>query len=322
MPSLARIKTGVPEMFEQARLVGNTYGGSEAHWFLDMCWCLIRYGARPIDYVRFEFYKKSAHERNRYLTIYRYFKLLKKVGYLNEATHGKIAEYKTFADYIRRPWIVVGKDTDPQIVKQFIAKHGVVFAKPNMGDQGKGVMKIKADDSKAIEELLVECKQGTYVVEDAIKQDPDIEAINPSSVNTVRVTTLTDKQGCPQIISVILRAGAPGSHVDNWGAGGVGYNFNLETGICDQYGKDKKNRKYIYHPGSNKQMLGYKLPHFEEIKDYVTKLGKLVPNVRYIGWDVAITTDGFDLVEMNCPAGHDMFQSFDNPVYERMKEIL
>lgn len=322
MSLLAQIKTGVPEMFEQSRLVADTYGGRKTHWFFDMVWSLIRYGARPIDYVRFEFHKKSAHERNRYLTIYRYFRILKKVGYLNEATHGKIAEYKTFADYICRPWMVADKDTDPQLIKDFISKHGVVFAKPNMGDQGKGVMKIKADDSKAIEELLFECKQGAYVVEGAIKQDPDIEAINPSSVNTVRVTTLTDRQGCPQIISVILRAGAPGSHVDNWGAGGVGYNFNLETGICDQYGKDKKNRKYIFHPGSNKQMLGYKLPHFEEIKDYVIKLGKLVPNVKYIGWDVAITTDGFDLVEMNCPAGHDMFQSFDNPIYERIKEIL
>lgn len=313
---------GFREFGEQAQIVSSTYGGSKFHWIVSMVWCLMRYGARPMDYVRFEFHRKSARERNRYLTLYRYKKLLNRFGYYNETTRGKIAEYKTFSDFIRRPWMIADKDTAPQLVKDFITKHGVVFAKPNMGDQGKGVMKIKADDSKAIEELLVECKHGTYVVEDAIKQDPDIEAINPSSVNTVRVTTLTDKQGCPQIISVILRAGAPGSHVDNWGAGGVGYNFNLETGICDQFGKDKKNRKYIYHPGSNKQMLGYKLPHFEEIKDYVTKLGKLVPNVRYIGWDVAITTDGFDLVEMNCPAGHDMFQSFDNPVYERMKEIL
>lgn len=313
---------GFREFGEQAQIVSSTYGGSKFHWIVSMVWCLIRYGARPMDYVRFEFHRKSARERNRYLTLYRYKKLLNRFGYYNETTHGKIAEYKTFSDFIRRPWIIADKDTDPQAIKDFISSQGVVFAKPNMGDQGKGVMKIKADDSKAIEELLFDCKQGAYVVEGAIEQDPDIATINPSSVNTVRVTTLTDKQGCPQIISVILRAGAPGSHVDNWGAGGVGYNFNLETGICDQYGKDKKNRKYIFHPGSNKQMLGYKLPHFEEIKDYVIKLGKLVPNVKYIGWDVAITTDGFDLVEMNCPAGHDMFQSFDNPVYERMKEIL
>ena len=322
MPALARIKTGVPEMFEQARLVADTYGGRKTYWFFDMVWSLIRYGARPIDYVRFEFHKKSAHERNRYLTIYRYFRILKKVGYLNEATHGKIAEYKTFADYIRRPWIVADKNTEPQVVKDFITKQGVVFAKPNMGDQGKGVIKIKSEDNQAIEELLNECKKDSFVVEGAIENATEIAVINPSSLNTVRVTTLTDKKGDVQILSVILRAGAPGSHVDNWGAGGVGYNFNLETGVCDQYGKDKKNKKYVYHPGSNIQMIGFKLPHFEEVKEYVVKLAKLVPQTRYIGWDVAITPDGFDLVEMNCPAGHDMFQSFDNPVYKKIKSVL
>lgn len=44
-----------------------------------MAWCMVRYGARPIDYVRFEFHKKSGRERDRYLTIFRYFKLAKKL---------------------------------------------------------------------------------------------------------------------------------------------------------------------------------------------------------------------------------------------------
>lgn len=276
-----------------------------------MLWCLLRYGARPIDYVRFEFHKKSRRERNRYLTFYRYKRLLKRFGSYNKATYGKIAACNTFAESIRRSWIVADKNSDPQTLKAFIAKHGVVFAKTDHGDQGKGVMKINADDTIAIDELLKECKKEPFVVEEAIVQDPAIAKINPSSVNTFRVTTLTDKNGCAQIISIVLRVGTPGSHVDNWGSGGVGYNFNLETGICDQYGKDKQNRKYIYHPGSNMLMLGFKLPHFEEIKEYVINMCKIVPDVRYIGWDVAITANGFDLVEMNCPAGHDMFQSFE-----------
>ena len=53
-------------------------------------------------------------------------------------------------------------------------------------------------------------------------------------------------------------------------------------------------------------------------KNYVIELTKVYPQARYVGWDVAITPDGFDLVEMNCPAGHDMFQSFNNPIYDIM----
>lgn len=134
MPSLERIKTGIPEIFEQARIVTEKTGINRGRVIISELWCLLRYGARPIDYVRFEFYKKNHHERNRYLTIYRYLRLLKKFGYYSEATHGKIAEYKTFSGFIHRPWVVADKDTDPQSIKDFIKAQGVVFAKPNMGD--------------------------------------------------------------------------------------------------------------------------------------------------------------------------------------------
>ena len=55
------------------------------------------------------------------------------------------------------------------------------------------------------------------------------------------------------------------------------------------------------------------IPEFKE-------QARLVPEARYVGWDIAVTPKGFDLIEMNCPAGHDMFQSFDNPIYDIMKK--
>ena len=320
--SLARIKTGVPEILEQARLVAETYGGSKAHWLFDMAWCLIRYGARPIDYVRFEFHKKSSYERNRHLTIFRYYRLMKKFGYFNETTHGKIAEYKTFADYIRRPWIVVDKDTDSRIVKDFVAKQGVVFAKPNMGDQGKGVMKINAEDSAAVEELLLECKKDAYVVEGAIKQVPEIAAINPSSINTIRAYTLLNRKGEGQILGIMLRVGRKGSHVDNWGSGGIGYDFDIDTGVCIGYGRDKKNNPYIFHPDSNVQMVGFRLPNFENLKTTIIELTHRVPEARFVGWDIAITPNGYELVEMNCPGGHDFLQAFGKPFGDLLKREL
>lgn len=54
MSSLDRIKKGIPEFFEQSKIVQNKVGGVKIKWLSSMAWCLIRYGARPIDYVRFE----------------------------------------------------------------------------------------------------------------------------------------------------------------------------------------------------------------------------------------------------------------------------
>lgn len=307
------LKKGLAESVEQAKIVSEKYG---IKWWLVIVselWCGLRYGAKPVDYVRFEFYKKNHCERNRYLTTYRYRKLLRSFGYYNETTFGKIAEYKTFADYIHRQWIVADKDTDPHVIKDFIAKQGVVFAKPDHGDQGKGVMKIKADDSYAIEELLKDCKQGAFVVEGAIEQSPEIATINPSSVNTVRAYSMLKKNGETEILGIMLRVGRKGSHVDNWGSGGIGYDFDIYTGVCVGYGRDKKNNPYIFHPDSNVQMVGYRLPDFENLQKTIIELSHQVPEARFVGWDIAITPNGYELVEMNCPGGHDFLQAFGKP---------
>lgn len=314
------INKALAESVEQAKIVSELYGVNWMRVLASELWCGLRYGAKPVDYVRFEFYKKNHHECNRYLTTYRYRKLLKKFGYYNETTYGKMAEYKTFANYIHRPWIVADKDTDPQTIKDFIAKQGVVFAKPDHGDQGKGVMKIKADDNKAIEELINDCKPCAFVVEGAIEQIPEIASINPSSVNTVRAFTLLKKDGTSQILSILLRVGKPGMHVDNWGSGGICYNFDLETGVCDRAGVDKKDKPFIYHPGSNVKMVGFVLPDFEKLKSLIIELSHKVPQARYVGWDIAITPHGYELVEMNCPGGHDILQAFKKPFGDLLRK--
>ena len=113
MAVLKRLKQAIPEFREQSAIVAENYGGSALRWKLDMVWCLLRYGARPIDYVRFEFHKKSASERDRYLTIYRYFRMLKYFGAGKEGVSGKVEEYRTFARFIRRNWLEININTPP-----------------------------------------------------------------------------------------------------------------------------------------------------------------------------------------------------------------
>lgn len=310
------------EQAEQVAIVQSQLGGCKLSYHLDMLWCLLKYGARPIDYTRFEFHRKSARERDRYMTIHRFFKICKKLGIvLGEGIYGnKSNEYRAFANFIKREWMEVGPQTDENEVREFIAKHKIVIAKPNTGEQGHGVMKICEDDTAAID-FLLKSKDGiSFVMEECLENAPEISKINPTSLNTIRATTFIDKKGSLHILSIILRVGAPGAHVDNWGSGGVGYNFDLTTGTCNCLGIDKKNNKYLSHPGSNVKMVGFELPHYSELLEYVRSLTSVIPTAKYVGWDIAITPNGFDLVEMNSPAGHDMFQSFDNPVYHLLNE--
>ena len=289
---------------------------SDSTWLLKIKLWLsaIRYGARPVDYLRFRFWERSSDICEMYLTTMRYSKLYRKVQReIGRMSGDKIHEYKTLSKYINRDWMEITRNTSTEDILSFINKHHTVLAKPNTGDQGLGVVKINETDDDKINALLKAKETTEFVIEECIQNHPLIAEINTSSLNTIRCYTFIDKNGNVSIMELMLRAGKPGSHVDNWGAGGVGYVFDVETGICCQKGLDKKCNPYVYHPGTNFKMLGFQLPDYEELKSYIFQLANSTPECRFVGWDIAITPKGYDLVEMNCPGGHDFLQAFGRP---------
>ena len=152
-----------------------------------------------------------------------------------------------------------------------------------------------------------------YILEEKLVNCEELALINPSSLNTLRVYTMLDSAGDPHILTMMLRVGKTGSDVDNWGAGGVGYEVDVTSGIIVGYGVDKKGNRHVYHPGTDVAVPGLKIPRYAELLALVDKLCRVDNKARLVGWDIAITPTGFDLVEMNCPAGHDFLQSFGRP---------
>lgn len=67
--------------------------------------------------------------------------------------------------------MVLDKNTDILQLKEFIDKNEVVFAKPNHGDQGKGVLKIQSNNVNAINNLIELSKQQPYVVDGLVEND-------------------------------------------------------------------------------------------------------------------------------------------------------
>lgn len=317
---LSKAKKILHELDECSTRVANSLRGGKLRISGSMLYCILRYGARPIDYERFEFHRKSHRERNRYMTIMRYFKIAKRIDHkvFKEISGKKKRELELFKDFVNRDWMSVDAKTSDKDIKAFIRNHGELIAKPSHGEQGHGVFKIKS--STDIETILQEKDKEEFILEEVLENADYIKEINPSSLNTLRVYTFIDKNEQLHILNIMLRVGAPGSHVDNWGSGGVGYHFDLETGVCDMPGKDKLNKEYIYHPGSNVKMLGFQLKDFDKLKQYVADLNKVVPKARYTGWDIAVTPKGFELVEMNCPGGHDFLQTFGHPWYDFIKK--
>ena len=46
-------------------------------------------------------------------------------------------------------------------------------------------------------------------------------------------------------------------------------------------------------------IVGFQIPRWDEAKDFVRKAAQVVPSIRIIGWDVALSQDGWVLIEAN-----------------------
>lgn len=312
------------ELLQQAVIVCQKYPYvSKGKIILSMIYCMAKYGARPIDYARFEFQKKTSVERNRYMTINRYFIMRKHFDkeLFQRLSGDKINEYAIYREFINREWKEVNISSSTAVIKDFLLKHNEAILKPNKGEQGHGVIKLSMQN---INEILSSLQglDKLYILEEVLHNSTELANINSSSLNTLRVYTLIDKVGKVHILAAMLRVGRSGGYVDNWGSGGIGYNLDLETGIVDQCGRDKQNNPYIYHPDTNVMMLGFQYPHWHELKEFVYALCRVEPKALFVGWDIALTARGFELVEMNFPGGHDFLQAFGTPFWDIIKRNI
>lgn len=318
---LRYLKKGLGEMNSLSKTISESTGISKVSIKADMIKCALLYGARPSDYFFFSFYEKSKWERNRYMTNNRWLKLLK-ITQLGGGglANAKDKEYQLFSSFIKRDWSLFQKEKDnTDAIMHFLENHGPCIAKPIHGTLGRGLIKVsKSDDLSGLKELL---RQDDYLLEECVVNDDEIKRLNPSSLNTFRVFTHVTNDGDVMIDEIILRVGIAGNVVDNWGAGGIIYYVDIDSGIITKPGIDKHMNTYIIHPGSDIQMIGYKVKGFEDLKKYVLSLAKVIPDAKVVGWDVAKTQNGFDFIELNCPGGHDILQAFNTPFWDVFKKL-
>ena len=99
--------------------------------------------------------------------------------------------------------------------------------------------------------------------------------------------------------------------------------FNIKTGIIDSVGYDAYNKTYITHPLTEKKIIGFQIPYWDECKLFVMKTAKKIPTVRYIGWDIVIQEGGRSiLIEGNDNADHDFQQLHNRGLWKQYKSII
>lgn len=208
--------------------------------------------------------------------------------------------YEHFKEFYGRDVLKISGENDFEAFSEFAAKHPKFVAKPIMAACGFGVAIFDISDFTNVKEMFDSlCKnyKNAFLAEELIVQSEFTKNFHPISVNTVRINTVrTDKE--IHIVHPFLRIGKGDSKIDNISSGGIMGLIDVETGIVTTT-YDESGTKHVLHPDTGVQVLGTKIPRWDEAVEMVKKMAMVLPENRYTGWDVALTEKGWIMVEAN-----------------------
>ena len=221
-----------------------------------------------------------------------------------EIFDNKALTYKHFKKFYKRDQFYGNPDFALQSLddfKTFAAAHPRFIAKPLNSAFGKGVRILSMDGTP--EEYLAKLQQDYpygFVLEELIRQCQEMAALHPESVNTVRIPTLRFDDHV-QIVHPFLRVGRGKSVVDNGMSGGILCTIDPKTGIVKNTA-DERGVHYVEIPESGVKLIGFQIPRWSEALELARQLTQVIPSNRWTGWDLALTDDGWIMVEGNARA--------------------
>ena len=300
------MKMDYEAMWKTTAILKERSGKSRLWLLFDMLYCAVKYNAGYVDYKIAQMYKLNDEQRRTVITRGISNSI---VARMNDKAYWHFfddkAEFNTvFKKWVQRDWLEIANNTEAEALEAFLNGKEKIIAKPLEGSSGQGIECFeKADWEDDIPLFLEQLRENNFgIVEEIVVQHPEMARLCPSSVNTIRIATLLgDKmQG---IVYAFLRIGN-GRVMDNVDCGGMAARVDLESGKLLTVGADKQGNTYEKHPITGTEIVGFTIPYWEEAKAACMEASQLVPEMRFVAWDVAITKDGPTFIEGNSFPSH------------------
>lgn len=168
----------------------------------------------------------------------------------------------------------------------------------------------------------------SYLLEQRIRQHPDLVALVGPTLCCVRVLTIVTLEGEPKIVAAVFKLQPDPVGVDHLMHGGVGAWVDPDSGVLGR-GRVRDHLADVSTiPGTNISFLGFQLPYWPEVRDLAYRAAAAFPWARAIGWDIAISEQGPVLVEGNerwatslvqMPAPHGLMTGEFKTLYETLR---
>lgn len=281
-------------------------GRSKWSLYCDIFRHSMRYNTSILEYFQFGFYKPDCTEEQKAAWAGTGF-MYEFQGYMNPIKYRAQLEDKTVFDklygkYMHHHAIPLDElKANKSLGEQVLANpSGKIVFKIKDGGCGRGVEVAQAKDYD-VEKMIAHMEQtGSDLVEDFVQQHEVINNLAPTALNTVRIITQLRPNGKVDIVGCRLRISVHGV-TDNLAGGNIAAFIDPETGIVVDNGvySDITKHEEEYHPVTGVKIKGIQIPYWKESIALVKEMAALDNHNRSIGWDLAITSSGPDVIEGN-----------------------
>lgn len=292
----------VGSVVERAKEASAQHGKPLPLVIVDMLWSAGRHNVGFQDYIDYDFAILNRAERDTYMTHPVSNQISQQYDHpdYRHLFHDKAEFNARFDPFLHREWMLIDEGNADEL-RAFTERQGTIVVKETHGQAGTGVHRYHAadvDDWDAFHAELLSKKQ--VLVEEVIRQHPDLAAVCPGTVNTTRVTAFFDGEKT-HILAMAQKFGR-GAVSDQMSFGGF-YTMLDEEGHAVGPGYDSHGHVHVTHPDSGFPIAEFQLPLMDEVRTFVDQVARVVPQVQYVGWDIVVGPDGPVLVEGNWGAG-------------------
>lgn len=140
----------------------------------------------------------------------------------------------------------------------------------------------------------------SWLIQERVRQHPFLDRYTTDATQTARIVTYITRTGQIEVLMRLLKIARAGKYIDNVGTTGFAAPID-ENGVLGEAAQITKTGivHYAAHPETGAAIAGERLPYFREIMAMALTCQSLAPQLRSLGWDIAITQDGPVLLEGN-----------------------
>ncbi len=203
-----------------------------------------------------------------------------------------------------------------------------IFVKPSHGNFGRGahfLSQYQRQDhsvvfsdgscvpvSKFIDNLETKLSGG-QILQNVFQPHSDLALRCGSRSSTMRMVVIATKEG-PHLCRAVWKIPTGNNIIDNFQHGRTG-NFlaavNIENGQVERIigqGADGEFTTVTIHPDTKEQLCPFTIPEWPKVQDLCLTAARLLPGLRLLHFDIALSDEGPLLLEVNFRGNLDLLQ--------------